>query len=111
MRILDAILDFFLLRSRCGCGAIATEAPWWRQLGPERRVTALSQYGGTMWAKRSWPVCLVRFSMQRPAAMCPGQGRSGEGTESIPEMVFLAAEFHLVLPCSRDLVEAQGQLP
>jgi len=25
--------------------------------------------------------------------MCPGQGRSGEGTESIPEMLFSAANF------------------
>jgi hypothetical protein len=34
-----------------------------------------------------------------------------EGTASIPEMLFLAAEFYLVLLCSRDLVEEQRQLP
>ena len=34
-----------------------------------------------------------------------------EGTDSISEMLFLAVEFHLVLLCTRDLVEGQGQLP
>ena len=34
-----------------------------------------------------------------------------EGADSISEMLFLAAELHLVLLCSRDHVEAQGKLP
>ena len=33
-----------------------------------------------------------------------------EGADSISEMLFLAAELHLVLPCSRDHVEAQGKV-
>jgi len=34
-----------------------------------------------------------------------------EGADSISEMLFLAAELHLVLLCRRDHVEAQGRLP
>jgi len=33
-----------------------------------------------------------------------------EGTDSISKKLFLAAEFHLVLLCSRDLVGAQGAI-